>query len=170
MVKIAVLIDSEFEESEYSKPVEAFKEKGYEIINLGLEEKKEVHGKRNKLSVIIDKAVKHVQVDDFDALLIPGGHSPDKLKANKEAVSFVREFFLSKKPVFVICHGPLLLVAADVIKGKKITGYKAIKQDLIDAKATFLDKEVVIDDNLVSSREPKDLWAFINACLKKLAT
>ena len=116
----------------------------------------------------IDKAIIEVNPDTFDALLIPGGYSPDKLRAHDEAVQFTRKFMESGKPVFSICHAPQLLITADVLKGRKITGWKSVVQDIKNAGADFIDQEVVEDGNLISSRQPADLPAFIRASLGKL--
>ena len=156
MSKIAVIIDDMFEDSEYTAPVAAFRGAGHEIIHVG------------KRPVIIDKNVKELSVEGFDALLIPGGYSPDKLRVDPDAVRFAGEFVKSSKPVFVICHGPQLLITARVLRGRKITGWKSIQEDIINAGAEFIDREVVEDGNLISSRSPADLPAFIKACLKKL--
>ncbi len=163
-----VIITNMFEDSEYSKPVNAFKKAGHKIIRVGLKEGEVVKGKKKGIPVKIDKAVTDVSVEDFDALLIPGGYSPDKLRANEDAVKFTKEFAESGKPIFSICHGPQLLITADVLKGRKITGWKSIIQDIKNAGAEFIDKEVVVDKNLVSSRHPGDIPAFIRESLKKL--
>ena len=168
MSKIAVIITNMFEDSEYSKPVNAFKKAGHKIIRVGLKEGEVVKGKKKGTPVKIDKAVTDVSVEDFDALLIPGGYSPDKLRANEDAVKFTKEFAESGKPIFSICHGPQLLITADVLKGRRITGWKSIIQDIKNAGAEFIDKEVVVDKNLVSSRHPGDITAFIRESLKKL--
>lgn len=168
MSKIAVIITNMFEDSEYSQPVNAFKKAGHKIIHVGLKEGEVVKGKKKGTLVKIDKAVTDVSVDDFDALLIPGGYSPDKLRANEEAVKFTKEFTESGKPIFSICHGPQLLITAQALKGRKITGWKSIIQDIKNAGAEFIDQEVVEDENLVSSRHPGDIPAFIRTSLKKL--
>ncbi|MFO8085955.1 MAG: type 1 glutamine amidotransferase domain-containing protein [Desulfobacterales bacterium] len=168
MRNIAVIIDDMFEDSEYTQPAEAFKNEGHKLIHIGLEEGKTVKGKKKQTPVQIDKAIRDVSVSDFDALLIPGGFSPDKLRAHEEAVAFAKKFMESKKPVFTICHGPQLLISADVLKGRKVTGWKSIIQDIKNAGAEFLDQEVVDDGNLVSSRKPDDLPAFIRVSLSKL--
>ncbi len=168
MSKIAVIITNMFEDSEYSQPVNAFKKAGHKIINVGLKEGEVVKGKKKGTLVKIDKAVTDVSVDDFDALLIPGGYSPDKLRANEEAVKFTKEFAESGKPIFSICHGPQLLITAQALKGRKITGWKSIIQDIKNAGAEFIDQEVVEDENLISSRHPGDIPAFIRTSLKKL--
>ena len=168
MSHIAVIIDDMFEDSEYVQPAEAFKKNGHNLTNIGLEKDRLVKGKKHMTPVTIDKAIRDVSVDDFDALLIPGGFSPDKLRAHDEAVFFTKKFMESGKPVFAICHGPQLLISADVIKGRKVTGWKSIIQDIKNAGAEFLDQEVVDDGNLVSSRFPGDLPSFIKVSLSKL--
>jgi len=168
MSKIAVIITDMFEDSEYTEPAKAFREAGHELIHIGLESGKTVKGKAGQTPVTIDQAVSEAKVSDFDALLIPGGYSPDRLRTNEDAVRFVRHFVEIGKPVFAICHAPQLLITAQVIQGRKITGWKSIVQDIKNAGAQFLDHEVVEDGNLISSRSPKDLPAFIAASLRKL--
>jgi len=168
MSNIAVIITDFFEDSEYTEPAEAFKKAGHELIHVGLEEGKTVKGKKKETPVQIDKAVKNVSVEDFDALLIPGGYSPDKIRVDEDAVNFTKEFVRSNKPVFLICHAAQLLITADVLRGRKVTGWKSIVQDIKNAGAEYFDQEVVEDENLVSSRHPGDLPAFIEASLKKL--
>jgi protease I len=168
MSKIAVIITDMFEDVEYTDPAKAFKKEGHELVHLGLTKGETVKGKKEGTKVKIDKAITGASVNDFDALLIPGGYSPDKLRAHEEPVRFVRDFVNSKKPVFAICHAPQLLITADVLRGRKVTGWKSIIQDIKNAGAQFVDDKVVIDDNLVSSRGPDDLPDFISASLKKL--
>lgn len=169
MSRIAVIVDELFEDSEYTQPVEGFRARGHEIVTVGLEAGKTVRGKKKETPVTIDRAVSEVSPADFDALLIPGGYSPDKLRAHEAPVRFVRHFMESGKPIFSICHGPQLLISADVLRGRKITGYVSIVQDILNAGADFLDREVVVDGNLVSSRTPDDLPAFVKASLDQLS-
>jgi len=166
--KIAVIIDDFFEDVEYTQPADAFKKAGYLLVHVGLHKGKIVIGKKRGTKVHIDEAVKDVSVKCFDALLIPGGYSPDKLRIDQDAVQFVKDFVESGKPVFLICHAPQLLITAEVIKGRKVTGWKSIVQDIRNAGAIYLDQDVVEDGNLISSRSPQDLPAFISASLKKL--
>lgn len=168
MAKIAIMIDEMFEDEEYSRPAEAFKNAGHELVHVGLRKGKEVEGKRYGTRVRVDQAVKDVSPDTFDALLIPGGYSPDHLRADENAVAFAGHFLESGKPVFSICHGPQLLISTGLLKGRKITGWKSIVQDIKNAGADYADREVVEDGNLVSSRKPSDIPAFIEAALKKL--
>jgi protease I len=164
---IGVIIADMFEDSEYSDPVKAFSGAGHRIVNIGFETCTTVKGKHGT-PVTIDKTIKGSRAAHFDALLIPGGYSPDILRADPDAVRFTKEFVESGKPVFVICHGPQLLVSAGVLKGRKITSWKSVRCDVINAGAEFIDEEVVEDGNILSSRSPADLPAFIKASLKKL--
>jgi protease I len=168
--KIAVLIDDFFEDIEYVKPAEAFEKAGYQLVHIGLKKGKIIIGKKQEATVCIDEQVNNVSISDFVALFIPGGYSPDRLRINTDVVQFVKDFVKSGKLVLSICHGPQLLITAQVLAGRKITGWKSIAQDLKNAGALFLDKEVVEDGNLISSRSPTDLPAFIDASLHKLQT
>lgn len=169
MANIAVIITDLFEDSEYTQPAEAFKEAGHNLVHVGVKNPQEtVKGKKENTPVAIDKNIKEVDADQFDALLIPGGYSPDKLRAKPEPVEFVKKFMDQNKPVFSICHGAQLLISADTLKDRKATGWKSITQDIKNAGAEYLDQEVVEDDNLVTSRQPSDLPAFIKASLNKL--
>jgi protease I len=168
MSKVAVMITHMFEDSEYARPAEAFKKAGHELVHVGLKRGETVKGLKKGTPVKVDKIPKDIQVGDFDALLIPGGYSPDLLRAHEDAVQFVRDFVQSGKPVCLICHAPQLLITAQVLRGRKVTGWKSIIQDIKNAGAEFIDQEVVEDGNLISSRSPADLPAFIRACSKKL--
>jgi len=168
MAKIAVIIEDLFEDSEYEEPVKAFKASGHDITRVGLEEGATVKGKKEGTEAKIDKALEGASAEEFDALLIPGGYSPDRLRAHPDAVNFARKFMEDKKPVFSICHGAQLLITADTLRGRKATGWKSIAQDIKNAGAEYRDSEVVVDGNLVTSRSPRDLKAFIRESLAKL--
>jgi protease I len=169
MAKIAVILDEMFEDVEYTEPAEAFRRAGHELVHLGLEAGAEVKGKRQGHAVRIDRAVGQVSPDEFDALLIPGGYSPDHLRGHPEPVEFTRRFMESGKPVFSICHGPQLLITAQALQGRRVAGWHSVAQDIKNAGAEFVDAEVVVDGNLVSSRNPDDLPAFIQASLDQLS-
>jgi protease I len=168
MNDIAVLIGNEFEDSEYGKPAEAFRNAGYRLVHLGLKKGGTVTGKKEHTTVRIDKDAGEADPREFIALLIPGGHSPDNLRAFDGPVNFVRQFMESGKPVFAICHGPQLLIKARKLEGRKATGWKSLSEDIKYAGADYVDQEVVVDGNLVTSRQPSDIPAFIEACLKML--
>ena len=128
-----------------------------------------MEGKKGNASVTIDKGIDDVSPDDYDALLIPGGYSPDKLRKDERFLDFVRAF-AGKKPIFSICHAPQLLINAQVVKGKDITSVSQVAIDLKNAGANFIDKEVVKDTSgLISSRTPDDLPAFNKAILESLS-
>jgi protease I len=167
--KIAVLIADEFEDSEFTSPAEAFRKAGHEVITIEKQAGKTVTGKKGEAKVTVDKAIDEVRPADFDALLLPGGHSPDSLRGDERFVNFTREFMNSGKPVFAICHGPQLLISADVVRGRKLTAVKPIIIDVKNAGADFYDREVVVDgDQLVTSRTPEDLPAFNREALRLL--
>ncbi|MDR3553117.1 MAG: type 1 glutamine amidotransferase [Syntrophobacteraceae bacterium] len=168
MTQIAVLIGKDFEDSEYSGPAQAFKDAGYRLVHVGLKKGETVTGKKQATPVQIDMEADFANPDDFDALLIPGGYSPDNLRAHKGPVRFVKQFMERDKPVFAICHGPQLLISAGKLEGRKATGWKSLTCDIKYAGADFVDKEVVVDKNLVTSRQPSDIPAFIEASLKML--
>lgn len=168
MAVIAVIIDDMFEDSEYNEPVQAFKENGHLPVTVGIEAGATVVGKKEGLQVNIDKSIEEAKVSDFDALLIPGGYSPDKLRVNDGAVAFTRDFVKSGKPVFAICHAPQLLITADVLRGRRITGYKSVMQDIKNAGAEYVDEAVVVDGNMITSRHPGDLPDFIKASMDSL--
>lgn len=168
MTKIAVLIGKDFEDSEYSQPAQAFKKAGYQLVHLGLKKGETVMGKKENTPVRIDMEADSANPEEFDALLIPGGYSPDNLRANEGPVRFVKEFMDRDKPVFAICHGPQLLISARKLEGRKATGWKSLSEDIKYAGANFIDNEAVVDGNLVTSRQPSDIPAFIEASLKML--
>jgi protease I len=168
MATIAVLITDMFEDVEYTKPADAFQKAGHHLIHVGLKEGATVTGKKEQTPVKIDRSVANAAIKDFDALFIPGGYSPDRLRIDANAVRLAGDFLESDKPVLAICHAAQLLITADVIRDRRVTGYKSIEQDIKNAGAHFLDQEVVVDRNLVSSRNPGDIPMFIEACLDKL--
>lgn len=168
MKRIAALLDDMFEDVEYSRPAGAFTAAGHRVVTIGMKRGKMVTGKALGTRVTIEAAVSDVTVQDFDALFIPGGYSPDRLRAFPEPVAFVRDFVLSGKPVLGICHAAQLLITAQVLTGRRITGYVSIIQDIKNAGAEFVDEPVVVDGNLVFSRDPRDIPAFIATSLEKL--
>ena len=169
MAKIATLITDMFEDVEYTEPAKAFNEAGHELINIEKEAGKKVTGKQGEAVVTIDKGIDEVSPDEFDALLLPGGFSPDQLRADDRFVKFTKAFMDAEKPVFAICHGPQLLISAKALEGRDATGYKSIQVDMEYAGAKVVDKEVVVCQNqLVTSRQPDDIPAFNRESLKLL--
>ncbi|MFF2448373.1 type 1 glutamine amidotransferase domain-containing protein [Neobacillus sp. NPDC058068] len=167
--KIAVLVTDYFEDPEFAEPVKSFKEKGHNITAIEMEKGKKVKGKQGQSEVVIDESIDDVSPEDFDALFIPGGFSPDILRADERFVRFAKAFMDVKKPVLAICHGPQLLITAETLEGRDVTGYKSIYVDLKNAGANLHDKEVVVcQDQLVTSRQPEDIPAFVRESLRIL--
>lgn len=165
--KIAVLVTNDFEDSEFAEPVQAFKENGHEVTVIEMEKGKTVKGKQGKTEVVVDQSIDYVSHEEFDVLFIPGGFSPDNLRADERFVCFAKAFMDAKKPVLAICHGPQLLITAKTLEGRDITGYKSIHVDLENAGANLHDKEVVVCQNqLVTSRQPEDIPAFVQESLR----
>ena len=161
--KIAFLFTDGVEQVELEKPAEAVKDEGAEVEYVTLEAGEVQafnhldHGDKIK----VEKAVNDASVDDYDGLVLPGGvANPDFLRADEDAVNFVRSFVESAKPIGVICHGPWTLVEADVLKGRTITSFPSLQTDIRNAGGNWVDEEVHVDEGLVSSRNPDDLPAF----------
>ncbi len=160
-MKIACVLDSMFEDSEFKQPFDALRNDGHQVDVIGIEAGRELKGKKGNVTTRTDRGFMETRPDDYEALLIPGGDSPDHLRANPEPVAFVKHFFEAGKPVFAICHGPQLMLTADVYKPYRLTAWKTIQGDLKKAGANVVDEEVVVDRNLVTSRMPSDIPAFI---------
>jgi protease I len=171
--KIAILAADGVEQVELEKPREAVQEAGgeTEVVSLEDGEIQAMNGDIDKGDKIpVDRKVSDVSVDDYDGLLLPGGTmNPDKLRMDSDAVEFVREFVQSGKPVGVICHGPWTLVEADVVRGRTITSWPSVRTDLRNAGAEVVDEEVVVDEGIVSSRNPDDLPAFCAKVVEEFA-
>src|SRR5579859_3341703 len=159
-MRIACLLDSGFEDSEFRKPHDAFVNAGHEVVVIGLKRDWTLEGYRGAERVQTDMSIEDCSPDDFDALFIPGGYSPDHLRINPKVVAFTRSFFEKDRPVFAVCHGPQLLMTARVVDGRSLTAWPTVQDDLRHTKATVRDAEVVVDRNLVTSRKPDDLEAF----------
>lgn len=161
--RIAILATDGFEESELKSPKEHLEQQGWiaEIISLKSGKIKGWKDGNWSNEYNVDTTLDQANPDDYDALVLPGGViNPDILRREEKAVTFVQAFFKAKKPVAAICHGPQILVDADVLKDRKVTSFNSIKNDLKNAGAIWEDSEVVVDNGLVTSRDPNDLPAF----------
>lgn len=167
--KIAVLLGPDFEDSEFTHPVTKLREAGHEVEVLGTEAHRELEGKRHDARVETDAAVGDRAPEDYDALLIPGGFSPDRLRMDEDVVRFVRDFDRLKRPIAAVCHGPQLLIEAGVVKGRTLTSWPSVRTDLRNAGAEVVDQEVCKDENLITSRKPDDLDAFTGALLEAVS-
>jgi protease I len=164
---VAMILAPQFEDSEAVDPKNYLEEHGATVTVIGLNND-EIEGKKGaKLKP--DATVDSVSVDQFDALVIPGGGSPENLRINDQAVAFTRQFAESGKPVASICHGPQLLISADVVRGKTITCVAKIRDDVKNAGANYVDEALVVDENFITSRIPSDLPQFNEGIAKSLA-
>jgi protease I len=170
--KVAILVEDGFEQEELTSPKQALEEAGA-VTHIVSPKRGKVKGWDHTQwgqEIPVDVNVEQANANDYDALLLPGGvMNPDKLRTSKPAVQFVRSFFEQQKPVAAICHGPWMLVEADVLKGRKATSYHSIKTDVKNAGATWVDQEVVVDQGLVTSRKPDDLPAFNRKLVEEIA-
>ena len=170
--RIAILATNMFEQVELVEPRKALEDVGAEIELVSLEEG-EIQGFNHydKADTFpVDKAVADASADDYDALLLPGGvGNPDTLRAEENAVGFVRSFVDAGKPVAAICHAPWMLVEADVVRGRKLTSYWSIKTDVRNAGGNWVDEEVVLDGGVVTSRSPDDIPAFNKQVIEEFA-
>ena len=165
-MRIACLLDSGFEDSEFRTPYDGFTQAGHQVTVIGLEPGRELTGYRGRETTRSEKGIDEVKPDQFDALFIPGGYSPDHLRANPRMVEFTKAFFEDERPVFADCHGPQLLMTARVWKGRRLTAWTTVQGDLRQMGADVVDEQVVVDGNLVTSRKPDDLEAFTRESLK----
>lgn len=170
--KVAILVADGFEQVEMTKPREALHEAGAETKIVSIKSGKvfgmnhEEKGDKFDVDLTLDKA----QVNDFDALLMPGGLlNPDAMRQEESALDFVRGFFEANKPVAVICHGPQVLINAGLVRGRTLTSWPALEVDLKNAGANWVDEEVVVDNGLVSSRNPDDIPAFNRKMIEEFA-
>ncbi len=164
--RVAVLLTDKFEDSEASSPIEALKAGGMEVVVVGPEAGKTYEGKKGEFSVKSDLAVVEARARDFDSLVIPGGGSPESLREEDGAVEFVKEFAKNDKPIAAICHGPQLLISAEALRGRTMTCVSTIAVDMKNAGANYVDRAVVVDGNLVTSRTPDDLPDFNREMLR----
>ena len=168
MAKVAFIVDEMFEDSEFKVPYDRVREAGHEAVIIGLESGKKLEGKQGDEAITTEKAIGDVSADDFDALVIPGGYSPDKIRTNADMVGITRTLVKADKPVAAICHAGWMLAEADVLRNRTVTSWPSIKTDLINAGAEWVDQEVVEDGNLITSRKPDDLEAFTKTLLSQL--
>jgi protease I len=169
--KVAILATDGFEASELFEPLKALKNQGAQVHIISNKEGEIKSWDKTNWGkpIAVDKLIKDTKEADYHALVLPGGViNPDTLRTDENALQFIRDFFKSHKPVAAICHAPWLLISAGVIENREVTSYKSIKDDVLNAGATWLDKEVVVDSGLVTSRNPKDLPAFIAKVIEEI--
>ena len=158
--KIACLLANEFEDSEFQVPCDWLSAAGYPVEIIGAKAGDTLRGEKGRETAVVDLSIDEADVDSYEGLLIPGGHSPDYLRADDRFVEFVRAFDATGRPLAAVCHGPQLLLTAELQVGRTLTAWKTIQGDLRQAGANVVDREVVVDDNWITSRKPDDLYAF----------
>ncbi len=166
-MKIGVLVEDLYNELEFWYPYLRLKEEGFEVLAIGPE-----GGKEYKSKVGLPKAsevgAKDVDPKELDAIVVPGGYAPDRLRRSKDILDLVKGVYENGKIVATICHGGWVLISAGILKGKRATSYFAIKDDMINAGVDWVDEEVVVDGNIVTSRTPDDLPIFLKTIISKL--
>lgn len=171
-MKVAILTENGFEQSELTSPKEAMEQAGVtvDIVSPQTKEVKAWDVDDWGITIPVDLTLDKASPENYDALMLPGGVlNPDKLRTNQKAIDFVKHFLETGKPIAAICHGPQTLIETKMIEGRKMTSYPAIKTDLMNAGVNWVDKEVVVDNGLISSRSPEDLDAFNKKLLEELA-
>lgn len=166
--RVAILVENGFEDSEFQVPYTALRQAAATVCVLGSRMNEEYKGKHGKVSIKPDGTTTEARAGNFDAIVIPGGTAPDTMRTNPNAVKFVQDAFALDKLVAAICHGPQLLIEADLLRGKRATGFLSIRKDMENAGAVYIDEPLVVDGNLITSRMPGDAAIFTAALLSRL--
>ncbi len=164
--RVVILVEEAFEDSELTAPREALRAAGAEVVLMGSSAGAQYRGKRGEV-VTADLGLQ-ARMRDFDALVIPGGHAPDKMRMRHAMVDMARDAMDAGKPVAAICHGPQVLISANVLRGRTVTCWPSIAVDVKNAGGLYVDRPVVVDGNLITSRKPDDLPHFTRALLDAL--
>ena len=166
---MAILLEDMYEDPEYWYPYYRFQEAGAKVKTIAPETTK-IYTSKHGYPATADLAAKDAKASEFDAVIVPGGYSPDRMRRSPEMINFVRDAFRLGKVVAAICHGPWMLASAGALKGKKATCFFSIKDDVINSGAEYLDEPVIKDGNVITSRVPDDLPYFCQEIIKSLAT
>ena len=167
--RVAVLVEQKYEELEVWYPVYRLREAGCEVVLVG-PKAGETYPSKLGYPAKADVSAADATADRFHAVVIPGGFSPDYVRRSEPMLKLVRDVHAQGKPVAAICHGPWVLCSTTALKGRKATGFHSIKDDMVNAGATFVDQEVCVDGNVITSRKPDDLPAFVRELMKALKT
>lgn len=165
-MKALIISADNFEDTELLVPYYRLLEEGIHV-DIASVKKGSIKGKHG-YEVMANKTLKEINPDDYDILILPGGKAPETIRKEREALEIARHFFQKNKPVAAICHGPQTLISAGLLKRRHATSYESVAQEMKDAGALYADKEVIVDGNLVTSRQPSDLPAFLREMMKKL--
>ena len=166
--RVAILVEQDFEDSELTEPLKAMKDAGAKVTVVGSGSQTSYRGKRGKATIKADFTADKVSAEDFDAVIVPGGYAPDKMRLHQPMVDLVRKAHDSGKVVAAICHGPQLLISADIVRGRRVTSWPSVAVDLVNAGANWVDEPLIQDGNLITSRKPSDLPIFNKAIIQAL--
>jgi len=167
--RVAILVEADFEDDELTAPLEAMRGAGAEVTVVGTGKAAKYSGKRDKAEIVADTTAEEISSQDYDAVIVPGGYAPDKMRLNQPMVELVRDAYDAGKLIAAVCHGPQLLISAGIVKNKRMTSWPSVAVDLKNAGAKWVDEEMVRDGNLITSRSPADLPAFNRAIIEALA-
>ena len=165
--KVIILIEEMFNVFEFWYPYYRLKEEGVKVTVVG-SGSADIYTGKPGTQAKADVSADRVSADNFDGIIIPGGYAPDMMRRYPSMVTLVKDFFNAEKPIAAICHAGWMLVSAGILSGRKVTSFFAIKDDMVNAGAEWVDQEVVVDENLITSRTPDDLPAFCTAILSAL--
>ena len=167
--RIAILAEENFEDSEFIEPMNAMKQAGARVLIVGSGTQKSYKGKRGGATARVDTTADKAKAEDFDAIIVPGGYAPDKMRLHQSMIDLVKKANDLGKVIAAICHGPQLLISADIVRGRRVTSWASIAVDLKNAGADWVDAPVVQDGNLITSRRPADLPRFNKAIIEALS-
>lgn len=166
--RIAILAEENFEDSELTEPLRAMKDAGARVVIVGSGSKKSYKGKRGSAEVTVDTTADKVEASQFDAIIVPGGYAPDKMRLHQPMVDLVRKAHAEGKIIAAVCHGPQLLISADIVKGRRVTSWPSVAVDLKNAGAIWVNEPMVRDANIITARKPADLPKFNRAIIEAL--
>ena len=166
--RIAILAEDDFEDSELMEPLKAMKDAGARVVIVGSGSKQSYKSKHGSVTIKADIIANKAEASDFDAIIIPGGYAPDKMRLYRPMVDLIKKAHDEGKVIAAICHGPQLLISAGIVKGRRVTSWSSVAVDLMNAGAIWVDEPVVRDDNIITSRKPVDLPKFNKAIIQAL--
>ncbi len=166
--RIAILVEKDFEEAELVEPMRALQDSGARVVIVGSRSKESYKGKKGTAEVTAETTADKVKVEDFDAVVVPGGYAPDKMRLHQPMIDLVRKAYEQGKVIAAVCHGPQLLISADIVRGHRVTSWPSVAVDLKNAGATWVDEPVVRDGNIITSRKPADLPKFNKTIIEAL--
>lgn len=166
--RVAILVEEGFEDSELIESLRSMKNAGARVVIVGSGTQDTYKGKRGTVTTGVDDTADNIMIEDFDAIIVPGGYAPDKMRLHASMVELVRKAFDAGKVVAAICHGPQLLISADIVRGHRVTSWPSVVVDLRNAGGEWVDEPVVCDGNIITSRKPADLPRFNKAIIESL--